>query len=90
MGAGQLFFLPYGGLAVRRGSARLAKRGACSVVLIDGPALGTPDLDRIDVEQVADGVIAVMPAGSDPAGAMARALSQRFGAALVGVIEQAA
>lgn len=90
IGPGALFFLPYGGLAVRRASARLPKRGACAIVLIDGPALGTPDLDRIDVEQVADGVIAVLPAGSDPAGALARALSQRFGPALVGLIEQAA
>ncbi len=59
-------------------------------MLIDGPAIGTPDLERIDIEQVADGVIAVLPAGGDPAGAMARALSQRFGSALVGFIEQAA
>ncbi len=89
-GIGQLFYLPYGGLSVQRGSARSAKRGACSIVLIDGPAIGTPDLERIDIEQVADGVIAVLPAGGDPAGAMARALSQRFGSALVGFIEQAA
>lgn len=89
-GIGQLYYLPYGGLAVQRGSARVPRRGACSIVLIDGPAIGTPDLDRIDIEQVADGVIAVLPAGGDPAGAMARALSQRFGQALVGFIEQAA
>lgn len=89
-GVGSLFFLPYGRVGLHRTGTRLPKRGACAIVLIDGPAIGTPDLERIDVEQVADGVIAVLPAGSDPAGTMARALSRRFGSALAGFIEQAA
>ncbi len=83
-----LLFLPLGGAAAGR-TAR--QRMRCPIVLIDGPAFGSPELDRIDIARHIDGVIALAPASIDPEGAaVAAKLEARFGSALMGIVGQAA
>lgn len=67
------------------------RRMGCSLVLIDGPPFGSPELDRIDIASHVDGVIALAPAHVDPTGAgVAARLEARFGGALMGIVGQAA
>lgn len=86
-----LFFLPFGGLRNTRSMQRPSRGGACTLVIIDGPAMGSAALEKIDLEARVDGVIALLPPGTDPAHTgLAAALDTRFGAALIGVVGQAA
>jgi hypothetical protein len=59
-------------------------------LLIDGPSIGSPDLDRFELQGAVDGVIAILPAGLDPAGALIETARRRFGDILLGVVGQAA
>ncbi|CAN1503500.1 eps_transp_fam, exopolysaccharide transport protein family [Rhabdaerophilaceae bacterium] len=85
-----LYLLPFGGMRPPLGKRKPPTAGHCAIVLIDGPAIGSSDLDRIDIEQMIDGVIAVLPGGMGEASAAARACSQRFGSSLIGMVGQAA
>ena len=88
---GALYFLPAGGVRLSRNGPAPRREGACPLVLIDGPPLGSAELDRIDIDRRIDGVIALLPAGTDPAHPdAAAAFDARFGAALMGVVGQAA
>jgi uncharacterized protein involved in exopolysaccharide biosynthesis len=84
-----LAFLPFGGVSGPM-SGTLRRAGSCPVLLIDGPSVGSPDLDRFELQGAVDGVIAVLPPGLDPASALLETTRRRFGAALVGVVGQAA
>lgn len=88
---GALYFLPAGGVRLLRNGPAPRREGACPLVLIDGPPLGSAELDGIDIDRRIDGVIALLPAGADPAHPdAAAAFDARFGAALMGVVGQAA
>lgn len=90
-GAGAVFFLPSGGIRLPQDGRPIRRGGTSTLVLIDGPPLGSRELDRIDIDSRIDGVIAVLPAGADPANpAATAAFDTRFGAALMGVVGQAA
>lgn len=90
-GDGALYFLPSGGVRLARNAPAPRREGACPLVLIDGPPLGSAELDRIDIDRRIDGVIALLPAGADPAHPdAAAAFDARFGSALMGVVGQAA
>ncbi|KAF0228347.1 MAG: exopolysaccharide polymerization [Beijerinckiaceae bacterium] len=89
--AGTVYFLPAGGLRPARGERMKRIEEPCSLVLIDGPPLDSAELGRIDIERRIDGVIAMLPAGADPANPMTTAaFDRRFGSALMGVVGQAA
>jgi uncharacterized protein involved in exopolysaccharide biosynthesis len=88
-GRALLSFLPFGGVAVPASGA-VRRAGPCTILLIDGPSIGSPDLDRFELQGAVDGVIAVLPAGLDPAGALIETARRRFGDLLLGVVGQAA
>lgn len=87
---GEVCFLPFGGITPNS-RQHLPQANPATLILIDGPAIDTPALTKIDIRNRVDGVIAVLPPGADPANsALAGALDKAFGGALIGVIAQAA
>lgn len=89
-GRGAIHFLPFGGVHLPRSGKAVPRAAGAALVLIDGPSLDSKEFERIDVDHRIDGVIAVLPAGSDATGPLGAALDQRFGAVLMGVVGQAA
>lgn len=87
---GAIYFLPFGGVRLPRNGKSVPRASIAGLVLIDGPAVGSAELERIDVDHGIDGVIAVLPPGTDPSGSLGAALDQRFGNTLMGVVGQAA
>ncbi len=85
-----VYLMPYGGVRLPRASGRLPRAPAPTLILIDGPPMGSAELDRIDIDHRIDGVIALIPAGMDPAGPIAAAFNRRFGPSLMGLVGQAA
>jgi len=82
------FLLPYGGVA---GAIRGETGADCDIVLIDGPQIGSAQLENTELDQHVDGVIVTLPIGLSPHDPQVRhVLSQHFGTLLVGVVAQAA
>lgn len=82
----RLAFLPFGGVKGR--GQRNQPRRRIGLTLIDGPAIGSPALDQIDIERRIDGVIALVPPHADADGRIATELGRRFGDSLIGIVEQ--
>jgi uncharacterized protein involved in exopolysaccharide biosynthesis len=62
-----------------------------AVTLIDGPALGSAELSHIDIARGIDGVIALLPTGTNLSdAALAERITGAYGRALIGVVGQAA
>ncbi|MGL5447210.1 MAG: GumC family protein [Rhabdaerophilum sp.] len=85
-----LFLVPFGGVPKRVRQKQMPDVGDCDIVLIDGPAVGTAALERLDLDHRVDGVIAVLPEGPDSVSAAMDMLDRRFGSALMGVVRRAA
>lgn len=87
-GANGPFLLPYGGVA---GGRRSESGADCDIVLIDGPQIGSAQLESTELDQHVDGVIVTLPIGLSPHDPQVRhVLSQHFGSLLIGVVAQAA
>lgn len=82
----RLAFLPFGGVKGR--GQRNQSHRRIGLTLIDGPAIGSPALDQIDIERRIDGVIALVPPHADTDGRIATELGRRFGDSLIGIVEQ--
>lgn len=61
-----------------------------TIMIIDGPGAGSPELAGIDLARRVDGVIAVLPSGQPADAAAAAACNRAFGPALLGLVGQAA
>ena len=85
------FIIPF---EARRRMAKPALAGktqTASLILIDGPEVGSDEIGRLAIDRAVDGVIVALPAHVDPADpALAAYLRERFGDALIGTVARAA
>lgn len=81
------FFLPYGTLESEKEAHSTASPMSSDILVVDGPPLSSPALDRVGAQKNIDGVMVVMNSHDEMNAALEATLIEQFGKTLIGYVK---